>query len=188
MALKQIIENQKIIIDDHKRGSGEIKNWDDQTIDVHIDKETNYKIEGRRQSIRIKIPINSDRSIKIENLNKKQYQNIPHRLIKEIQTAFKNKNKREAFINDIINHIRNYSTILENEKRVRQVLSNISKHFELEWTNEKIATYANDALVLYTEIFTDNEERKYFITVSDENIKIGETTRYDRYQKYLHDK
>ena len=44
MALKNLIENQIIIIDDHKRGAGEIKDFDNLENDIHIDKETNYKI------------------------------------------------------------------------------------------------------------------------------------------------
>jgi hypothetical protein len=185
MALKQLIENQTLIIDDHKKGSGEVKNWDEKSIDIHIDKLTHYKIEGKRQQIRIKIPLNSERPIKIENSNKKQLDRIPRQLISEIKTAFENKHKRESFIKDIVNHIRNYSSILENEQKIRQVLSNISKHFDLKWTNEKIATYTKDTLVLYTETFTDNEGKNYFITASEEDIKIGETTSYSRHQKYL---
>ena len=46
MSIKKLIDNQTIIIDDHKRGSGEIKNWYDLANDVHIDKLTNFRIEG----------------------------------------------------------------------------------------------------------------------------------------------
>ena len=70
MGLKSLIENQTIIIDDHKRGNREIKNWDDIQNDVHIDKKTNFRINGKKQNFRIRIPINSDRPIKIENTRK----------------------------------------------------------------------------------------------------------------------
>ena len=46
MSIKKLIDNQIIIIDKHKRGSGEIKNWNDLANDVQIDKSTNFRIEG----------------------------------------------------------------------------------------------------------------------------------------------
>lgn len=64
MSLKGLIDKQTIIIDDHKRGIGEIKNWDAPSSDVHIDKLTNFPIKGKRQKVRIRIPINSERPIK----------------------------------------------------------------------------------------------------------------------------
>ncbi|GHT18588.1 hypothetical protein AGMMS4957_01150 [Bacteroidia bacterium] len=36
--MKELIKNQEIIIDDHKRGSQEVKRWDYTQDDVHIDK------------------------------------------------------------------------------------------------------------------------------------------------------
>jgi hypothetical protein len=67
MSLRKLIEGQKIIIDDHKRGSGEIKDWDNPANDIHIDKTTNFKVDGTRQALRIRVPINSERPIKIQN-------------------------------------------------------------------------------------------------------------------------
>jgi hypothetical protein len=188
MALKGLIEKQTIIIDDHKRGSREMKNWDDLTADVHIDKTTNYPVNGERQNIRIKVPINSERPLKIENAKKKQLDNIPRQLRKEIQNAFEDKQKRESFIKDIVEHIKNFNTILESETSVRQVLSNISKHFDLEWTKEKIVTYTNDVLSLYTQNYTDENGRQFYITVDSEKIKIGENSGLARHQKYINRK
>lgn len=182
MALKGLIERQTIIIDDHKRGSREVKNWDDKSADVHIDKKTQYPVNGARQDIRIKVPINSDRPLKIENAKKKQLNEIPSQLRREIQRAFENKQERERFIQDIIEHIKNFDTILSSEDRVRQVLLNISKHFDLKWPSEKIATYSNDILSLYTQNYTDNNGRQFFITVEKDKIKIGENNGYARHQ------
>ena len=185
MALKGLIEKQTIIIDDHKRGSREVKSWDDQTADVHIDKTTNFPVDGKRQNIRIKVPINSARPLKIENAKKKQIDHIPTQLRREIQKAFEDNQKRESFIKDIIEHIKSFDTILSSEERVRRVLSNISKHFDLAWTNEKIATYSNDILELYTQKYTDDEGGQYFITVDKNKIKIGENNGYVRHQKSI---
>lgn len=185
MALKGIINKQTIIIDDHKRGSGEIKNWDDPTADVHIDKTTNYPVDGEKQNIRIKVPINSNRPIEIKNGKRKKLNDIPRILKREIRDAFENKEKRESFVKDIINHIKEFDTILENEDRAKQVLENISKHFDLEWNDEKIATYSNDILELYTQNYTDDKGSQYFITVDKEKIKIGENNGYAKHQKHI---
>ncbi|WP_040433003.1 hypothetical protein [Chlorobium ferrooxidans] len=185
MALKALIDKQKIIIDDHKRGSREVKNWDDKTADVHIDKSTNFPVNGERQDIRIRVPINSDRPIIIENAKKKKLKEIPSQLKREIQRAFEDKQGRESFIKDIIEHIKNFDTILSSEDRVRQVLSNISKHFGLDWNNEIIATYTDDILSLYTQNYTDDNGRQYFITVDKEKIQIGENNGYVRHQRHI---
>ena len=87
MGLKRLIEDQTIIIDDHIRGNRELKNWDDPSVDVHIDKSTNSKINGEWQRVRIRVPINSNRPIKVEN-KKGKLEEIPRRLKKEIKDAF----------------------------------------------------------------------------------------------------
>ena len=51
MALNGLIKKQTIIIDDHKRGSQEVKNWDDPSSDIHIDKTTNFPLDGKRQKV-----------------------------------------------------------------------------------------------------------------------------------------
>lgn len=51
MALNGLIKKQTIIIDDHKRGSQEVKNWDDPSSDIHIDKTTNFPLDGKRQKL-----------------------------------------------------------------------------------------------------------------------------------------
>jgi len=185
MAIKGLIERQTIIIDDHKRGTGEVKNWDKKDVDVHIDKTTNFPVKGKRQNIRIKVPINSDRPLKMENAKSKSHNKIPLQLKREIKKAFENKAQRERFIKDILEHIKNFDTILSSEVRVRQVLSNISEHFDLEWTKEKIATYSNDVLSLYTQNYTDEKGGQFFITVDKFKIKIGENNGYTRHQQHI---
>ena len=104
MGLKSLIENQTIIIDDHKRGNREIKNWDDIQNDVHIDKKTNFRINGKKQNFRIRIPINSDRPIKIENTRKNTLADLPGRFQKEIREAFEDKVVREhrRFVESVV--------------------------------------------------------------------------------------
>lgn len=187
MALKGLIKKQTIIIDDHKRGNQEIKNWDSNNSDVHIDKKTNYPIEGKRQNIRIRIPINSQRPIKIEYGHKMKLKDIPSKLSREIQNAFEDKEQRDRFIRDIVEYIKNFDTLLKNEDRVKNVLSNISMHFDLKWTKDKIAIYTKDALSFYTQSYTDDSGKKYFISVDKDKITVGEKSGFakNEYEKEI---
>lgn len=177
MSLKGLIEKQTIIIDDHRRGANEVKSWDDRTADVHIDKITHFPVEGKKQNVRIKVPINSERPIRIEKGNKNVLDDIPGQLKREIQNAFKHKISRELFIADLIKHISNFPTILNSKDRAHKVVSNLSKHFGLKWSAEEIAQYTADALTTYTEKYVDEDGKKYFITIEKDKIKIGEDDR-----------
>jgi len=185
MSLKSLINNQTIIIDDHKRGNQEIKDWDSPSADIHIDKKTKYPIEGKKQEVRIRLPINSDRPFKIEGKGKTRLSDIPNQLRREIQQAFDNRKTREEFIIDIVQILQNYDTILDNEQRVEQVLRRLSRHFDLQWTDDKIATYRNNVLELYTQNYTDDDNRSFFITVDKQKIKIGENNGHARHQRNI---
>ncbi|MWB95142.1 hypothetical protein GON26_12290 [Flavobacterium sp. GA093] len=178
MSLKGLIENQTIIIDDHKRGSREIKNWDSESNDVHIDKTTNFPVDGKRQKIRIRVPINSSRPIKIENQKKDNLKQIPKQLEREIKKAFENTGKRREFILEIIDILKDFETSLNNEDRAKQILENLSNHFGLKWTGEKITTYVEEVLMAYTEVFEDKRGGNFFMKIDREKIEIGENSGY----------
>lgn len=184
MALKKLIDNQTIRIDDHNRGNREQKNWDDKSKDVHIDKSTNTKVNGKRQKVQIRIPINSDRPIKISNKND-QVISIPKSLEKEIIQALENKEKREAFVSDILNTLREFPSSLDNENRAKYILDILSKHFGLEWTGEKTATYAKDILKYYAQMYSDQNGLSYFLTIDNQKIEIGQNNGYARFFKRL---
>ena len=44
MALKKLINKQRIIIDDYKRGVGEVRDFDSFQNDIDINKETNFPV------------------------------------------------------------------------------------------------------------------------------------------------
>lgn len=184
MALKAIISNQTIRIDDHQWGNKEQKNWDDKSKDIHIDKFTNTKVEGKRQQLQIRIPINSDRPIKITNKNE-QLEAVPKNLDKEIRKALGNKDVREAFISDILKTLKDFPSLLDNERRASDILNRLSKHFGIEWTGETIATYTKDILQYYAQLYTDQNGLKYFLTVDRKKIEIGQNNGYARYFKRL---
>jgi hypothetical protein len=173
MKLKKLIENQTIQIDDHKRGVGEIKDWDNTEVDVHIDKWTDYKILGKKQSVRIKIPINSERPIKLTDLRERQVE-IPRRLEREIKEAFENRKIRESFMADVVNILKNFNTILDSEIQVRTILERLSRHFDLKWTKEKITEYTGEILEVYTAIYVDDDGERYYFKVDKEKIRAGQ--------------
>jgi predicted house-cleaning noncanonical NTP pyrophosphatase (MazG superfamily) len=183
MSLKKLIDNQVIIIDDHKRGSRESKDWDNPDVDVHIDKSTNFKVDGIRQKVRIKIPINSDRPITIKDYRNSNLNHIPNKLNKEITEAFADKDVRERFMVDLIKVLKEFNTILGSEERVSQILENISKHFNLKWTPDKISIYTNDILTAYTQFYQDQIGNLYFMTVDTKRIKIGQKNGHYKFYK-----
>ena len=104
MRLRSLIKNQVLSIDDHKWGCQEEKKWDFKHCDIHVDKRTNFPINGKIREVQIKIPINSNRPIEITNKkngNKSKLDDIPNNLKKEIENAFSNDEIRNAFVVDV---------------------------------------------------------------------------------------
>lgn len=188
MSLKGLIDNQTIIIDDHKRGSREVKDWDDEKNDVHIDKTTNFPLNGKRQKVRIRIPINSQRPIKIENAKKGSIDEIPSQLQREIKKAFENNKKRNEFIAEVVNVLKDFKTSLSSEQRAKQILENLASHFDLNWNGEKITAYIEDILTSYTEVFEDKEGKTFFAKIDQDKIEIGQNSGYAKQFKKINRK
>lgn len=185
MALNGLIKKQTIIIDDHKRGSQEVKNWDDPSSDIHIDKITNFPLDGKRQKVRIRIPINSDRPIKIENGKRQELNEIPKKLYREIRKALKNKQIRNCFISEIIDVLDNFETALSNEEKAKSILMRIAKHFGLDWPTETIINYAEDVLLAYTLVYQKNPKEEYFAKIDRHKIEIGQYCGYAKQLRKL---
>lgn len=185
MSLKPLLEKQIIRIDDHNRGNREIKDWDDPKRDVHIDKRTKYGIEGKTQHITIRIPINSDREVAVE-INGNHDSKMPNKLRREIQQVLKdNKQRAGAFAKEIIKELNNYSSILSSEEKVEKALNRLSKHFDLEWTSDKIATYINGNLTAYTQIYRDRSSKAFFFTLNSEFLELSDITGWSRHEIWL---
>lgn len=185
MALKKLIENQTIIIDDHKRGSREVKKWDNLGMDVHIDKTTNHPLNGKIQEVRIRIPINSDRPISIENGKGKEIDNIPRKLLKEIQGALEDKQTRENFISEVMDVLDNFKTALSSEDRAKTILTRISKHFDLNWPTEIITNYVKDVLSVYTLVYEKENGDEYFAKLDKDKIELGQYSGYAKMTRKL---
>ena len=174
MSLKPLINKQTIIIDDHKRGVGEVKNWDDPAADIHIDKTTKYPIDGKKQAVRIRIPINSNRPIRVETAKVKKQSEVPNQLKREIIKAFSNRNTRGRFIADVLDILKDFESKSSNEDKARETLEKLSGHFDLEWTGDTIKTFVKDALDTYTETYIDEKGELYYITIDKKKIKLAD--------------
>jgi hypothetical protein len=181
MSLKPLLDKQIIRIDDHNRGNREIKNWDDSSKDVHIDKRTKYKIDGKTQEVTIRIPINSDREVSVE-INGKRNSDLPNKLYKEIRKVLRdNPQVAGAFAKEIADEIKDYNSLLDNEQKAQAALNRLSKHFDLDWTKDKIATYINDELVAYTQIYRDNKNKAYYFTLNRDYLELSDITGWSRH-------
>jgi hypothetical protein len=174
MALKELLVGQNIEIDDHKRGAREIKEWDDVSVDVHIHKTTNYKIDGREREVVIKVPLNSGRGITVTIGGSNSEEHIPNKLRKEIKQAFSNKRTREGFMFDLVKIIRNFKSVLSTEEKANRSLNNLSKHFGLNWTGELITDYVAGTMKKYSEIYVDEANKEFYISVGENSVKLGE--------------
>jgi len=173
MSLKKLINNQTIDIDDHHWGSGEIKNWDDSSKDVHIHKRTERKIEGKHRKVDIRVPINSNNAIKITS-DLKNLPEIPRTLKKEITEAFENQTIRENFIKDLVVILENYESNFDSLEKANETLKRISKHFSLNWTNNEIITYIGESIEEIEKILIDDKNHEYYISMNNKRIRIGD--------------
>lgn len=176
MSLKPLIKKQKIIIDDHKRGSREEKNWDDSRADIHLDKRTKTKIEGQFQEVIIRIPINSEQEIKIES-KKKEISDIPRILKKEIIGAFADKEIREQFVVDLISVLKDFKSQTANKEKAKEALSKVSRCFGLDWTENEVNIYYTDAYNKYFAEITDEQNNVFLMSIDAKKITIEDTLR-----------
>lgn len=182
MSLAPLIENQTLRIDNHNRADGRPLVWD-RSSDVHIDKETNGIVDGKRQKVRMRIPINSDKPISVENARGDNIP-IPRRIEREIKRTLENEEKRGAFIKSVVEVLGNYEASLSDEEKAKEALTNISKHFGLEWPEKTITTFINDALAVYGMLFYNNGN-EYFAEMDMDKIVIGQYSGYSkRYRSY----
>lgn len=178
MNIGSLIDKQTIKIDDHKWGSGEIKQWDLDSIDIHIEKKTHAKLKGRNDEVLIKILINSAKELTIKNKRKEIVDEVPRYLEKEIKEAFKNKKTRQDFIFDLIKVLTDFQSNLDNLEKAKTALTRIGKHFGLDYEPYKIKQDITDVLKSYTEQYVDSNGRKYFVTLDRNKIKLGEVDNW----------
>lgn len=178
--LKKLIENQKIRIDAHQRGNGHINNWDDPSTDIHVHKTTRARISGKSVNVEIRIPINSNREATFE-IGKTENHIARRKLSKEIREALSDSDTRQGFINDLIDTLDNYPTTLTSRDRCVNAVRRLAQHFGLtEQVEDNLVTYAGQRILSFTSTFQDENNRRYAVSLDENNIEISEIDNYSR--------
>lgn len=181
--MKKLIDRQEIRIDNHQRAVVNPNfNFDDDNNDIHLDKTTQTRIDGKICEVQIRIPLNSNRPVKITNkgkgLKNRDINNIPPKLQKEIHDAFKDVDRRSRFIEDILGALREYEHIEDNDnkktKKYEKVLKRVAKAFDVEWILEKPIKGLN--LVGVLSAFVVNKQKKYKFSIGSQFIHIEDSS------------
>ncbi|HEY8784501.1 MAG TPA: hypothetical protein VIM16_22940 [Mucilaginibacter sp.] len=182
--LNKLIDDQKIIIDAHKWGTGENISWDKSSNDIHIDKRTNRRIKNQEIVAHIKIPINSDHDISVEIVNnvrkpKQLLEPAERQIISEIRKALSNRKVREEFINSLIDTLQNYPTNLSSPERAEAVMRRLAKHFGLSEELKNTLIELSFGRIASISAMLSGHGKNFFINLNRENITIGEISDAD---------
>lgn len=185
MEIQGLLHKQKIVIDHHQRGSGTPNDWDDSSKEVHIDKF----IKHGKDSFKIKVPINSNNPITID---RKDGQDVPEWLKREICETFKDDKIRSSFVDGICKATSAYnSKHLTSEQRAKQAIGYVRKAFGLPTPRY---VFKNEIKNFFAGLYMLNSHY-YYVLLKDgymycslnegiwKRFSIGEesaTYRYDR--------
>jgi hypothetical protein len=168
MSLQPLITGQVLKIDNnHQRGTNTPVDWGKG--DIHIDKHTNFKVNGKLQRLIIKLPIDSDRKCTITG--KHNTHEIPRKIRKEVEEALGDANIRAPFVRSLIECLKEAS-LHGIEEKAGEALDHLAKHFELHWTGEEIKRYIDDALVSLTRVYKNKNEFYEKITKQKNSEKV----------------
>lgn len=144
--MKQLIKNQRISIDDHQRGMV-LGHFDDDNVDIHLDKK------AKSGNYRIRVPLNTNRPVIVEIRGERNRRDeVPENIAREVREAFSDNNKRRAFVEDLVNDLRNYpyrDAGRQNDRyadinRAFGALRRLSRHFGLEWSNRTVRGFLKE--------------------------------------------
>ena len=176
MNLTSLLNNQKIKIDPH--GHYEAI-WENKCYEIHLHKETKYKIEGQIQEFEIIVPLNRDEKVRCLNKNKK-IKNIPNRIFKEIQEALQNDDLRIQFVRDLNNALKDYTSNYKHQYKVWESLEKIGKAFGFDFSNElfiiKIISEFDEKRFDY---YFKNLKKYYNISGSEKDIILQDLSFYE---------
>lgn len=168
--INPILEKQSIRIDDHHWGTREEKNWDKSSRDIHFEKSTQTRIDGKKRTVKIKIPLNSDRPIRIDD-GKQSYGEVPRILLKEINDAFEDPLLRFNFVSNIYDVLLNFKSNTEDREKAKVALKKIAAAFGLLWNDEMIRSQINKYSVKLK-----NGDEKYQISIDKSKIEAKDIT------------
>lgn len=145
--MKELIKDQSIMIDDHTRGVAH-GHFDDDDVDIHLDKK------AKSGKYRIRVPLNTKRPVTIERrgIREQRIEGVPEDIAREVREAFEDDDKRRTFVNDLVKELRNFPYQDERRENDRKrdinkafgALRRISKHFGLPWSNKTVRGFLKE--------------------------------------------
>jgi len=183
--LSELLQKQKIRIDAHMRGSRENIRWDNSEQDIHIDKITHKNINGKRIEARIRIPVNSQRPIKIDIVNnvgkpKKILTILERNLVNEISQALSDSAARQNFVNDLLAILANYPSVLSDVEKAKDCMTRLANHFKLtKKVSQDLIDYVDDRfkkkkIERVAAIYASERPGAYFIQINTSSITMGQ--------------
>ena len=131
--LKPLLNNQKLHIDSH--GHAEAK-WDNPSYEIHLHKETKFKIDGEGCSVNIIVPLNTNGKVRCEKGKGKgrceRRMDIPRLLEEEIKDAFADDAKRAQFVNELRQELKKFPSDNGDEKQIEDALQRIANAFGIK--------------------------------------------------------
>lgn len=143
--MKELINGQKIRIDNHRRGAGGIDYYDDPANDIHLDK-TLYDGKKKNGEYQIRVPLNSERPVTV---NRRENVEIPWRLLEEVQDAFADERKRSTFVNEMKEVLKGYPIKdggRADSDKVKDAMEKISDAFDLGWNEGQVLFFVHDTV------------------------------------------
>lgn len=169
--MKGIINGQSIRIESHIYGSRECVSWGKG---VHIHKIMN---QDRHSGAEIIIPLDRYEEISFRKI--KGGTKTEKRIRNEIETAFRDRNKRQDFVKDVLAKLESYTVQMSNKDRIRSLMEgakNLASHFKLK---QKILDtfnpYIQHKLSPFISECEDKKGTTYYIIqdIDNQDIKIG---------------
>jgi|GEM_PF-1138790 len=177
--MRELLENQTIRVDAHRWGNREHITWDNTANDIHIDKTTYWRIRGKRVKVRIRIPINSNRPFVVEILNDirnpdRATQEAKQQLEREIARALADPLTRQSFIDDLIDILENYQSILSSSDRARDAVRRLGRHFGLnDNIIEDLVSYSGNRVRSFVTLFATPQEN-FYIQLNTNGFEAGQ--------------
>ena len=140
--MNELVQGQKIRIDNHQRGAGVVGYYDDSANDIHLDK-TMYDGKRKNGEYQIRVPLNSGRPVTV---NRDENEKIPGRLLEEIQNAFKDIDRRQRFVDEMREVLRGYPIRDKNNvnvDKVHEAMRRISDAFDLGWDEGSVRFFVH---------------------------------------------
>ena len=160
----ELIKGQTVSIDNHDRGSGQPIPFDPR---IHIHKRMN---KNEYPGIEVFLYLDADKDMKIERHKRKEAD--AKSLESEMRRAFKNPDKRTAFVKSMLNELNRKCTYDSFEEKLKANFisaKNIAKQFGL---HEAYKKPLKDDEGIFETTHQDDDGNQYFVLQDFQGKKI----------------